>query len=112
MLTPGYLDPQQWAAASTPDGWFRTGDQGYRRPDGHGIAITGRSKDLIIRKGENIAPEEIENELLAHPLVDEVAVLAAGRAARRDCAARWRAVRPATATRRSTNCAPSSTNAA
>ena len=37
--------------------------------------ITGRTKDLIIRKGENIAPEEIENELLGHPLVDEVAVL-------------------------------------
>ncbi|MDT5267722.1 MAG: cyclohexanecarboxylate-CoA ligase, partial [Mycobacterium sp.] len=31
--------------------------------------------DLIIRKGENVAPDEIENELLAHPLVDEIAVL-------------------------------------
>ncbi len=37
--------------------------------------VTGRTKDLIIRKGENIAPDEIENELLAHPLVDEIAVL-------------------------------------
>jgi cyclohexanecarboxylate-CoA ligase len=73
-VTPGYLDPQQWAAASTPDGWFRTGDQGHLRTDGR-IVITGRTKDLIIRKGENIAPEEIENELLGHPLVDEVAVL-------------------------------------
>jgi cyclohexanecarboxylate-CoA ligase len=73
-VTPGYLDPEQWAAASTPDGWFRTGDQGHLRTDGR-IVITGRSKDLIIRKGENIAPEEIENELLGHPLVDEVAVL-------------------------------------
>ena len=73
-VTPGYLDPRQWAAASTPDGWLRTGDQGHLRTDGR-IVITGRSKDLIIRKGENIAPEEIENELLGHPLVDEVAVL-------------------------------------
>ncbi|EUA51495.1 AMP-binding enzyme family protein [Mycobacterium xenopi 3993] len=37
--------------------------------------LTGRIKDLIIRKGENIAPDEIENELLAHPLVDDVVVL-------------------------------------
>ena len=37
--------------------------------------VTGRTKDLIIRKGENVAPDEIENELLAHPLVDEIAVL-------------------------------------
>jgi acyl-CoA synthetase (AMP-forming)/AMP-acid ligase II len=73
-VTPGYVDSRQWARAITPDGWFRTGDQGYLRPDGR-IVITGRSKDLIIRKGENIAPDEIENELLAHPLVDEVAVL-------------------------------------
>jgi non-ribosomal peptide synthetase component E (peptide arylation enzyme) len=58
----------------TEDGWLRTGDRGYLRPDGR-IVLTGRSKDLIIRKGENIAPGEVENELLAHPLVDEVVVL-------------------------------------
>jgi cyclohexanecarboxylate-CoA ligase len=73
-VTPGYVDAGQWKRAITPDGWFRTGDQGYLRPDGR-IVITGRSKELIIRKGENIAPDEIENELLAHPLVDEVVVL-------------------------------------
>jgi acyl-CoA synthetase (AMP-forming)/AMP-acid ligase II len=73
-LTPGYVDADQWALATTPDGWFRTGDRGCLRPDGR-IVITGRVKDLIIRKGENIAPDEVENELLAHPLVDEVAVL-------------------------------------
>lgn len=58
----------------TPDGWFRTGDRGHLRPDRR-IVITGRLKDLIIRKGENIAPDEVENELLAHPLIDAVAVL-------------------------------------
>ncbi len=73
-LTPGYVDAEQWARATTEDGWFRTGDRGRLRADGR-IVLTGRTKDLIIRKGENIAPDEIENELLAHPLVDEIAVL-------------------------------------
>ena len=73
-LTPGYVNSEQWDPALTADGWFRTGDRGYLRPDGR-IVVTGRTKDLIIRKGENIAPDEIENELLAHPLVDEIAVL-------------------------------------
>jgi acyl-CoA synthetase (AMP-forming)/AMP-acid ligase II len=74
VVTTGYVDATQWVDATTPDGWFRTGDLGYLRPDGR-LVITGRAKDLIIRKGENIAPDEIENELLAHPLVDEVVVL-------------------------------------
>lgn len=73
-VTPGYVDAEQWSHAVTPDGWFRTGDRGHLRTDGH-IVITGRIKDLIIRKGENISPDEIENELLAHPLIDAVAVL-------------------------------------
>ena len=74
-LTPGIRRrTSSGSARSTPDGWFRTGDQGHLRPDGR-IVVTGRTKDLIIRKGENIAPDEVENELLAHPLVDEVAVL-------------------------------------
>ncbi|BBY72587.1 MULTISPECIES: class I adenylate-forming enzyme family protein [Mycobacterium] len=73
-LTPGYLQREEWAHALTADGWFRSGDRGYLRPDGR-IVVTGRTKDLIIRKGENVAPDEIENELLAHPLVDEIAVL-------------------------------------
>ncbi|MCV7205028.1 AMP-binding protein [Mycolicibacterium peregrinum] len=73
-LTPGYVEDEQWNRALTADGWFHTGDRGYLRPDGR-IVVTGRTKDLIIRKGENIAPDEIENELLAHPLIDEIAVL-------------------------------------
>ncbi|QLL10113.1 class I adenylate-forming enzyme family protein [Mycobacterium vicinigordonae] len=73
-LGRGYTDAEQWAQALSADGWFRTGDRGRLRADGH-IVVTGRTKDLIIRKGENIAPEEIENDLLAHPLVDEVAVV-------------------------------------
>jgi acyl-CoA synthetase (AMP-forming)/AMP-acid ligase II len=73
-LTPGYLDQGQWRHALTGDGWFRSGDRGFLRADGR-IVVTGRTKDLIIRKGENVAPDELENELLAHPLVDEIAVL-------------------------------------
>jgi len=73
-LTPGYVEAEQWDRALSADGWFRTGDRGHLRPDGR-IVVTGRTKDLIIRKGENIAPDEIENELLAHPLVDEIAVV-------------------------------------
>jgi acyl-CoA synthetase (AMP-forming)/AMP-acid ligase II len=73
-LTPGYVESEHWEHALTADGWFRSGDRGHLRRDGR-IVVTGRTKDLIIRKGENLAPDEIENELLAHPLVDEIAVL-------------------------------------
>lgn len=73
-LTAGYTDTRQWTEALTVDGWFRSGDRGHVRADGR-IVVTGRVKDLIIRKGENVAPDELENELLRHPLVDEIAVL-------------------------------------
>ncbi len=56
------------------DGWFRHGDLGVIRDDGN-IVIMGRIKDLIIRGGQNIAPKEIEDLLLAHPKVKEVAVV-------------------------------------
>lgn len=73
-VTPGYLDVERWNEAKTPDGWFGTGDCGHFRPDRR-LVITGRLKDLIIRKGENIAPDVVEEELIAHPLVENVAVL-------------------------------------
>jgi len=73
-LTSGYLDRAAWHTALTPDGWFRTGDRGVIRADGC-VVITGRTKDLIIRKGENIAPQEIEDFLSMHPLVEQVAVV-------------------------------------
>ncbi|MCW2527730.1 MAG: putative cyclohex-ene-carboxylate:CoA ligase [Pseudonocardiales bacterium] len=69
-----YLDPADTAAAFTDDGWFRTGDIG--RIHGEDVLeVVGRSKDLIIRKGENIAPQEIEELLSRHPEVAEVAVI-------------------------------------
>ncbi len=56
------------------DGWFRHGDLGMIREDGN-IIIMGRIKDLIIRGGQNIAPKEIEDLLLTHPKIKEVAVV-------------------------------------
>ena len=50
--------------------WFRTGDQGILDDDGY-LHLTGRLKELIIRAGENIAPREIDEVLLAHPAVAE-----------------------------------------
>jgi acyl-CoA synthetase (AMP-forming)/AMP-acid ligase II len=73
-LCQGYLDPEQTRAAFDANGYFRTGDLGLLRPDGR-IAVTGRIKDIIVRKGENISALEIEELLLAHPKVKEVAVI-------------------------------------
>jgi acyl-CoA synthetase (AMP-forming)/AMP-acid ligase II len=74
MLAKGYMDPEQTKAAFGADGFFTTGDRGYLRDDGH-IVLTGRTKELIIRKGENISPREIEDLLQTHPKVAAVAVI-------------------------------------
>jgi acyl-CoA synthetase (AMP-forming)/AMP-acid ligase II len=55
--------------------WFRTGDLGQLDPDGH-LVVTDRLKDVIIRGGENISAKEVEDALVTHPAVREVAVLA------------------------------------
>jgi acyl-CoA synthetase (AMP-forming)/AMP-acid ligase II len=70
----GYTDPALTAEAFDGDGFCRTGDIGHFRADGH-IVITGRVKDIIIRKGENISAKEIEDLLYAHPKVAAVAVI-------------------------------------
>jgi cyclohexanecarboxylate-CoA ligase len=70
----GYTDEAATAAAFDDEGWFRTGDLGVLRDDGH-LRLTGRLKDVIIRKGENISAREIEEVLLSHPSVAEVAVI-------------------------------------
>jgi cyclohexanecarboxylate-CoA ligase len=56
------------------DGWYSTGDAAEQRPDGY-IEMIGRAKDIILRGGENISPLEIENVLLGHPAVTDVAIV-------------------------------------
>jgi cyclohexanecarboxylate-CoA ligase len=74
MVFRGYTDDAATAEAFDDDGWFRTGDLGHQRADGH-VVLTGRLKDVIIRKGENISAKEIEDVLYAHPKVGDVAVV-------------------------------------
>ena len=74
MLFKGYTDASLNAAAFDETGRFRTGDLGVRRADGH-ITLTGRLKDVIIRKGENISAKEVEDILYMHPKVGDVAVI-------------------------------------
>ena len=59
---------------SLRDGWFLTGDLGRKDEDGY-IFITGRSKELIIRGGENIAPREIDDVLYKHEAILEAAAV-------------------------------------
>ncbi len=73
VLQDYYKNPTATAEAIEPDGWFHTGDLGTVRADGY-LTITGRSKDMLIRGGENIYPREIEDQLLAHPAVSDTAV--------------------------------------
>ncbi len=66
--------PAFTAEAYTPEGWFKTGDRATLDRDGY-VSITGRSKDIIIRGGENIPVVEVENLLFAHPKVAGVAIV-------------------------------------
>jgi malonyl-CoA/methylmalonyl-CoA synthetase len=70
----GYWERPQATAESFTDGWFRTGDLGALDPDGY-LRILGRSKELIISGGFNVYPREVEEVLLTHPAVAEVAVV-------------------------------------
>ena len=70
----GYWERPDATAESFVDGWFRTGDLGSLDPDGY-VRILGRVKELIISGGLNVYPREVEEVLLAHPGVAEVAVV-------------------------------------
>jgi acyl-CoA synthetase (AMP-forming)/AMP-acid ligase II len=74
MVCRGYTDAALTAEAFDADGFFRTGDLGILRADGH-VVVTGRLKDVIVRKGENISAKEIEDVLYSHPKVQDVAVI-------------------------------------
>ncbi len=70
----GYVDSSLDGEAFDDDGFFRTGDLGHL--DGRGnLVITGRLKDVIIRKGENVSAKEVEDLLSGHSLVADVAVI-------------------------------------
>lgn len=66
--------PDETAASFWPGGWFRTGDAGYLDEDGY-VFLKDRIKDLLMSGGENIYPAEVENAIMAHPAVQEVAVI-------------------------------------
>ncbi len=65
MVAPGAL---------ADDGWLHTGDLGHVDPDGT-LHVRGRIKDVIVTGGENVAAPEVEEALLAHPAVDDAAVV-------------------------------------
>ncbi|KAI4201873.1 MAG: hypothetical protein LQ350_002920 [Teloschistes chrysophthalmus] len=75
-VTRGYLNNAEANKSSfTPEGFFRTGDQGTQDQDGY-IIITGRIKELINKGGEKISPVELDNVVAQHPAVAEVVCFA------------------------------------
>jgi oxalate---CoA ligase len=74
-ITAGYEDDVQANARAFTNGWFRTGDEGYRDGDGY-LFVTGRLREMINRGGEKIAPREVDEALLAHEAVAEAAAFA------------------------------------
>lgn len=69
-----YNDPEATGQSWTEDGWVKTGDLGRYNDKGN-IVIVGRKKDMILRGGENIFPVEIENILINHPKVSQIAIV-------------------------------------
>jgi fatty-acyl-CoA synthase len=69
-----YNNPEQTAKAFTSDGWLRTGDLGTLTEDGR-LRMIGRLKDVFRVGGENVAPAEVEEVLLAHPAVQTAQVI-------------------------------------
>ncbi len=70
----GYHNLPEETAKTITNGWLHTGDLGKIDDEGY-VSITGRKKELIISAGENIYPREIEEALVRHPSVKEVAVI-------------------------------------
>ncbi|BBY95487.1 acyl-CoA synthetase [Mycobacterium gallinarum] len=71
----GYWNnPDATAATVTDDGWLKTGDAGYVDHDGF-VYLHDRKKDMIVSGGENVYPTEVENVLMTHPGVGDVAII-------------------------------------
>jgi fatty-acyl-CoA synthase len=93
-LMKGYDgDPVGTAKVIKKDGWLHTGDLGVMHPDGC-IHLTGRSKDVIIRGGENIYPREVEEFLYTHPKVGEAQVVGIPNARLGEIVAAWVRLKP------------------
>jgi len=74
-IMAGYWkDAEKTAKAMTKDGWLRTSDMGWKDEENY-FYLAGRGDDMIIRGGENISPEEVENAIQSHPAIEEVAVI-------------------------------------
>ena len=74
VMTGYWKMPDETAQAVTPDGWFKSGDAGYLDEDGY-LFIHDRVKDMIVSGGENVYPAEVENVLMMHEAVADVAVI-------------------------------------
>jgi len=86
-------DPEGTALVIDADGWLHTGDLGIMHDDGC-IHLTGRSRDVIIRGGENIYPREVEEFLYTHPKIDEAQVVGIPNARLGEIVAAWVRLRP------------------
>ena len=74
QVMKGYWNMPQETAKSIRNGWFYTGDAGYKDKEGY-VYIHDRVKDMIVSGGENVYPAEVENALMKHPAVADVAVV-------------------------------------
>ncbi|MBB5959715.1 long-chain acyl-CoA synthetase [Saccharothrix tamanrassetensis] len=70
----GYLNRPRATAEVLVDGWFRSGDLGRKDEDGY-LSIVDRKKDVVLRGGYNVYPREVEEVLMRHPAVAQVAVI-------------------------------------
>jgi len=73
-LVSGYYGHPELTAELWQDGWFSTGDAGKIDAAGH-VVLLGRKRDVIIRGGQNIYPSEIENMLMRHPVIKDIAIV-------------------------------------
>jgi long-chain acyl-CoA synthetase len=74
QVMKGYWNMPEETAKAIRNGWFYTGDAGYKDKDGY-VYIHDRVKDMIVSGGENVYPAEVENALMKHPAVGDVAVI-------------------------------------
>ncbi len=74
QVMAGYWNNEDATTEAIVDGWFKTGDAGYLDADGY-LYIHDRVKDMIVSGGENVYPAEVENAMMSHPEIQDVAVI-------------------------------------